>query len=77
MPQAKRKSVRPATTSTTAATAAPDGFMSRAEAAALCRLNIQSIDQGIKLAQLRRFKVGRRVLLKRADVIAWIESKEA
>lgn len=56
---------------------APDGFMTRAEAAAFCRLNVQTIDQAIHQHKtLRAYHVGRRVLLKKQDVIAWIESRE-
>ncbi len=52
-------------------------FMSRQETAAFCRLNVQTIDLAIKNAELRRFKIGRRVLLSRTDVVRWVEGKEA
>ncbi len=51
--------------------------MSREEAAAFCRLNVQTIDLAVKNAELRRFKIGRRVLLSRADLVRWVEGKEA
>jgi excisionase family DNA binding protein len=55
----------------------PSDFMTRQEAAAFCRLNVQTIDLAIKNAELRRFKIGRRVLLSRADLVRWVEGKEA
>jgi excisionase family DNA binding protein len=54
-----------------------DAFLSRAEAAAFCRLNIQTIDAAIKNAELRCYHVGRRRLLHKPDVLKWMLAKEA
>lgn len=61
----------------TTAPAAPDAFMTRAEAATFCRLNVQTIDAAIKAARLRCYRVGRRVLLQKPDVLAWMQRQEA
>jgi hypothetical protein len=59
------------------ASADRDAFLSRAEAAAFCRLNIQSIDLAIKKAELPCYHVGRRRLLHKPDVLRWMLAKEA
>ena len=51
--------------------------MTRAEAATFCRLNVQTIDAAIKAARLRCYRVGRRVLLQKPDVLAWMQRQEA
>lgn len=75
-PSPKARAVA-ATTAVTTAAIPPDGFMTRAEAAAFGRLNVQTIDQAIhQLKTLRAYYVGRRVLIRKTDLVAWIESRQ-
>ncbi len=75
---AKRKQQPTPSSTAEPPAAAPDAFMSRAEAAAFCRLNIQTIDKAMYVDKtLRFYHVGRRVLLQKPDVLRWMQVHEA
>lgn len=86
MPQLKRKAkpVRPTTApQISTAAIALDGYMSRAQAAAFCGgINLQIIDSAIRRGELKAYKPkgrkgrGRRVLIRKTDLVAWVESQQ-
>lgn len=54
----------------------PEGYLSRAETATFTRLNIQTIDAAINAGELRASKVGRRVLIRKPDIFAWLDRRQ-
>lgn len=83
--RAPKRARKPQRTSTTAQsnTTAPDGYMSRAQAAAFCGgVNLQIIDSAIRRGDLKAYKPkgrkgeGRRVLIRKTDLVAWVESQQ-
>jgi excisionase family DNA binding protein len=67
-PQPRHHTLKPVT---------PDAeFIGRLQAAVLISVNVQTIDLAINRAQLPAYRVGRRVLVKKADVLAWVEGNQ-
>ncbi len=84
MSQAKRKpTARKPQRTTKPITTAPDGYLSRRQASAFCGgLNLQIIDSAIRRGELRAYKPagrkgkGRRVLIGKADLVAWLQAAQ-
>lgn len=64
-------------TATPATAALADGYISRAQAATLLGVNTQTIDAQIKAQRdpLPAYRFGRRVLIKRAELLARVERR--
>lgn len=85
MSRTKSKHNKRPTTAPQVSTAAiaPDGYMSRVQAAAFCGgINLQIIDSAIRRGDLKAYKPkgrkgeGRRVLIRKTDLVAWVESQQ-
>jgi excisionase family DNA binding protein len=50
-------------------------FISRLAAAELLCVDVQTIDALVRRAQLSAYRVGRRVILRRDELLAWLESQ--
>ena len=53
-----------------------DGYLTRAECAALLRCTVQKLDKHIAIGTLQAYRFGRNVLLKRAEVAAVVEGAQ-
>lgn len=53
-----------------------DGFLGRLEAAEFTRLSVQTLDAMIRQGKLRAYQVGRRVLVRKQDLIAAVTTTE-
>jgi excisionase family DNA binding protein len=52
------------------------GFLGRTRAAALLDVDPQTIDKLIRRGQLRAFRLGRRVLVRKAELLQLVEANE-
>jgi excisionase family DNA binding protein len=50
-------------------------FISRIAAAELLCVDVQTIDALVRRAQLSAYRVGRRVILRRDELLAWLEAQ--
>lgn len=60
-----------------AAAPAPEPYLTVEDAAAIARCSAKTIRRAIYAGQLRAFRPATRVLLREADVRAWVESRSA
>ncbi|MBN2339473.1 MAG: excisionase family DNA-binding protein [Acidobacteria bacterium] len=50
--------------------------MSKRSAAAYCDLGVKKIETAIRLGQVRAYSVGKKILLRRSELDAWIQAGE-
>lgn len=53
-----------------------DVYLSKRSAAAYCDLGVKKIETAIRLGQVRAFSVGKKILIKRSELDAWIQAGE-
>jgi excisionase family DNA binding protein len=51
-------------------------FLSRVHAAELLDVSVQLIDKFVSLGQLRAFRLGRKVVIRKADLLKLVEAGE-
>ena len=83
----RKQSSKPQSKSAALPAIPSDGFLSRKQAAAFAGVNVQIVDAAIRRGELRAYKVkgrdvkgrpthGRRVVIAKQDVIAWVTANQ-
>lgn len=54
----------------------PTLFVGRIRAAAIVDINPQTLDKLIRQGRLKAYRIGRRVILRRADLLRFVEGNE-